>query len=212
LDLARPRDPEGDGRRGLARAAAQLPQGDRRHLDVEVDAIEERSRDPRAIALDHGRRTAAEAAGVSEMPAGAGVERADETEAGGKGQPGAGPDDGDEALFERLAERLESVAAELRQLVQEEHAVVRQARLPRPRGGSSSDHADRARSRVRAAERTLEKQAGRRLVGGERPDLRHLDRLGRRERRKQPWQTAREHRLTGAWRAEEEEVVAARGG
>ena len=43
-------------------------------------------------------------------------------------------------------------------------------------------------------------------------DTRHLERLVAGERREDPGQPAREHRLARAWRPGEEQVVPARGG
>jgi hypothetical protein len=50
---------------GLSRAAAELAQGDRGDLDVEVDAVEERAGDAGAVALDQRGWTATIEAWVS---------------------------------------------------------------------------------------------------------------------------------------------------
>ena len=50
-------------------------------FDVEIDAVEQRSADARAIALDLRRRAAALMPRVAEIAAGAGVHRRDEHEA-----------------------------------------------------------------------------------------------------------------------------------
>src|SRR5439155_1261045 len=82
------------------------------HLDVEVDAVEERPRDARAVAVDEGWRAAAAAGVVAEVAARAGVHGGDELEGGGE-EDGAGPArDRDAALLERLPERLERVPPE----------------------------------------------------------------------------------------------------
>ncbi len=94
-----PRDPLGDPGGALARGRAELPQLDRRHLDVEVDAVEQRSRDPPAVALDHRRRAAAVVAPVPAVAAGAGVHRRHQREAGREAQAGPGADHGDHALL-----------------------------------------------------------------------------------------------------------------
>ena len=57
---------------------------------------------------------------------GTGVHGAHQHEVGRIGGLGADPGDGDEAVLQRLAQRLQHVAAVLRQLVQKQHA--RQAR------------------------------------------------------------------------------------
>jgi hypothetical protein len=58
-----------------------------------------------------------------------------------------------EALLERLAQGLEDVAAELRQLIQEEHAVVRQRHFPRRLHLAAADQADIGDGLVRSATR-----------------------------------------------------------
>ncbi len=63
-------------------------------------------------------------------------------------------DDRDRSLLERLAQRLEDVPAELGQLVEEEHAVVGEAHLARPRDGPAAHEGGVARRVVRAAEGT----------------------------------------------------------
>jgi hypothetical protein len=86
LDGAGAGDPPGDLGRALARRRAQLLQPDRRHLDVQVDAVEERSRDPAAVALDERPGTAAVVAGVSQVPARTGVRCSFATISGAEGR------------------------------------------------------------------------------------------------------------------------------
>ncbi len=73
------------------------------------------------------------------MAAGAGVHRRDQREAGRERERARRAGDVDVAVLERLAERLERVAAELGQLVEEEHAVVREADLARTRERPAAD-------------------------------------------------------------------------
>src|SRR6266545_1213129 len=75
LEEARGLNPLGDDPSRLSGAGAQLPQADRRDLDVQVDAVEERAGHPAPVALDERGRAEALVAGVSEMAAGAGVHR-----------------------------------------------------------------------------------------------------------------------------------------
>src|SRR3954471_20822275 len=59
---------------GLLRVRAdEVPVRDRGDLEVDVDPVEERARDPRPVALDIGLGAAADMHGVSEVAAGAGV-------------------------------------------------------------------------------------------------------------------------------------------
>jgi len=59
------------------------------------------------------------------------------------------------ATFQRLAQHLEHVTAELRQLVEEENAVVRQRDFTRPRHRPAADQRLRRRRMMRRAHRTL---------------------------------------------------------
>ena len=59
LELARAGDPGGDpGARLAGRRRAHLGGGERRHLDVQVDAVEQRARDPRLVVARAARRAA----------------------------------------------------------------------------------------------------------------------------------------------------------
>src|ERR1700724_2148093 len=73
LHRPRGRDARADDGGGLARGGAQLAQREGRHLDVQVDAVEQRAGDAAAVALDQRRQAGAGVAGVAEMAAGAGV-------------------------------------------------------------------------------------------------------------------------------------------
>src|SRR5207249_2499551 len=126
LARARRFDPGAHGRRGLLGRGVVGERGDGhpRHLDVEVDAVEERPRHARAVAVDERRRTAAGAGAVAEVAAGARVHRRDELKGGGEEDRARPARDADAPLLERLAERLEDVPPELRELVHEEDAAV----------------------------------------------------------------------------------------
>ena len=120
-------------------------------------AVEQGPGDPRLIRAHRPRR--AGAGGVSAEPAGARVHRGEELEARGKAQRAAAAGDGDRALLERLAQRLEDVAAELGELVEEEDAVVGEADLARPRDGSAADEGRVARRVVRGCGRAARRAA-----------------------------------------------------
>ena len=114
-------------------------------------------------------------------PARAGVRGGDEHEARREDHDLLAADDRHVAVLERLAERLEARARELRELVQEEHAAVRQRRLARLRRVRAADEAGGGDRVVRRAERARGDEAGRAAQAGDRLDARDLDRLlGRR--------------------------------
>src|SRR5262249_35235042 len=111
LARARRLDAATDGGRRLAvtRLSAQPRDRDAWHVDVQIDAIEERPRHAGAIPIDHRRRAATGIGSIAEPPAGTGVHRGDELEGGGEDDRPRPPRDGDPALLERLPEWLEDV-------------------------------------------------------------------------------------------------------
>ena len=117
------------------------------------------------------------------------------------------------AVLERLAQRLERRPHELGQLVEQQDAAVREARLAGPRAGPPPTIGRDRGTVVRRAERRRddERPAGRQQAG-HRVDARDLERLVRRERRQDAGQPAREHRLARSRRAREQEVVTSSGG
>src|SRR5690606_15736066 len=100
-----------------------------------------------------------------------------EHEPGREARRALAADDRDVAVFERLTQCVERVAVELAELVEEEHAVMGQRRLPRSRSAAAADEA-RGRDRVvRRAERPLADQPAAGCDAGDRLDARDLDRL-----------------------------------
>ena len=71
----------------------QLPERHRRHLDVDVDAVEQRAADPAHVALDLRRRAVAGVPRVAEVAARARVHRRDQHEAGRERGRVQGPGD-----------------------------------------------------------------------------------------------------------------------
>src|SRR5581483_2940288 len=159
------------------------------------------------------RRAGAFLRGVAAPAARAEVHRREELEPGRVDRPPLGAGDADDAVLDRLAERLERLAVELRELVEEEDAAVGEADLAGERGAAAADERGHRRAVVRGAERRV---ADQRVIGREQPrdrvDPGHLERLVRRERGQDARDTSREHRLPGSRRPREEEVVATGGG
>jgi len=96
---------------------------------VDVQAVEQRPRQPSAVAVTRGFSAATRQARMSEVPTSTRVYGADQQRARRKARSRAGSGDVHEAVFQWLAERLERRATELGELIQEEHAVMRQADL-----------------------------------------------------------------------------------
>ena len=94
------------------------------------------------------------------------------------------PRDRDDAVLERLPQRLERRPLELGQLVEQQDAAMREARLARTRAGAAADDRGGRGAVVRRAERRRRDQRplGRQHAG-DRVDPHHLERLARLERR-----------------------------
>ena len=118
--------------------------------------VAQRAGEPRR----HSVRSAAACSGttrdrVAEVAARAGVHRADQHEPRGESDRPRGARDPDAAFLDRLPQHLEDMPAELRHLVEKQHAVVRQADLAGPRVRPAADERDVRNRVVRRAERTL---------------------------------------------------------
>ena len=157
LQLNRPRviDPLADELRRFAGVAAgEILIADRRHFDLNVDAVEERAGDTGAIALDLQRRADAFLLRVGEKAAGTRVHCGDQHDAGGIIDRAEGAGDGDVAVFQRLPHDLEDVAPEFRQLVEEKDAVVREGDFTGFGYGSAADQTGIGNRVMRRAKRT----------------------------------------------------------
>jgi len=124
------------GDRGAALAFGQGADALRRHgrhCQLDVDAVEQGAGDAVLVALRAFRRAAAFAGHVSEPAAGAGVHRRHQLEASRKVGLVRRARDRDLARLERLAQHFQHAPVELRQFVEEEHAVVGQRDLARTR-------------------------------------------------------------------------------
>ena len=154
------------------------------------------------------RQAVARIAGVS---AAAGIHRRDQHEARRIGDAVVGARDRDLAGLERLAQRVERRRLELRQFVEEQHAVMRERNLAGPGAQSAADQRGHRRGMMRRAERP---PVGERAVldlARDRRDHRHFEQLRGRQRRQDGRQTRGEHRLAGAGRTDHQQVMTAGG-
>src|SRR5262249_31329528 len=126
----------------------------RRHFDLNIDSVEERAGDARAIALDLQRRADAFFLRVGKKAAGARVHGCDEHNGCGIVDRAQDARDGDVAVFQRLAHYFEHVAPELRQFVEEEDTVVGKRDFAGLRDGSAADETGIGNRVMRRAERT----------------------------------------------------------
>jgi hypothetical protein len=84
------------------------------HLKLDVDPVEEGPGAARQGASDLGGGAVARVKGLSEVAAGARAHRRHWGETGGIGKGGGGPRQSDDAVLQRLAQRLQAVTGELR--------------------------------------------------------------------------------------------------
>jgi hypothetical protein len=122
----------------------------------------------------------------------------------------ADPGNGNDTVLERLAQRLEHRAGEFRELVEKEHAAMRKGDFTgtwtRP-----TAHDRRSRGSVVGSAKGRHRHEGpvRREQARNGVDAGHLESFLPRERRKDPRQAPSEHRLSGAGRTREQQVVRA---
>lgn len=110
----------------LARQAAggsgQFLERHGRHLDLQVDPIDQRTADLTHISFDLRRRAVAITARVVAIAARTGVHGRYENEIGRKGRRVQGPADRHLVVFQRLPHHLQRAAIKLEQLVEKQHA------------------------------------------------------------------------------------------
>jgi len=139
LLLARPRLGHARGHHGAGLAGwrgQQLGRAGGQHLDLQVDAVQQRAAESPLVTRHRlGRAAAGPARGRArtQPAAGAGVHGRHQLEAGREHRLPRRAADGDAATFHGLAQRLQRGAREFRGLVQEQHATMGQADLTRPR-------------------------------------------------------------------------------
>jgi hypothetical protein len=201
------------GLRVFARRCAREQVGQTRgaQLDAQIDAIEQRTGEPPAIARHLQAAAAAAARGVPEVAAGAGVHGGHQAE-GGR-QPGSVADARQLEVpdFEGLAQGFEDLALPFGQLVQEQHAAMGQADLAGHQRRAAAHQPRVAGGVVGGAEGAFLGQP--RGPGPEgRAHARDLDALREARRRQQARQGARQGALAGARGPQEQQVVAARRG
>ena len=124
---------------------------------MQIEPIERAAAEPAPI----GRASASSpqlhrVRAVAAVAARARIRRADEHRPRRERHGHAHAAHGDDAVLERLAQRLERGAPELGELVEEEHAVMREAHLAGARVLPAADERDVARRVVRRTKRPLD--------------------------------------------------------
>ena len=114
---------------------------------LQVEAIEEGAAEFAPVALAPALSADAGPLRVAIPTTGAGVGGGHQGDGAGKAQPRPGAADPHFPLFEGLAQLVKHIAAKFGQFIEEEHAVVGQGQIARPRDGATADQG-RARAAV----------------------------------------------------------------
>ncbi len=113
-----------------------------RHVHVQVDAVQQGTRNLLLVLADHGGRAGALPVGISVVAADARVHAGHQDEAGGVDQARLHARHVHNPVLQRLPQDLQHVPLELRQLIQEEHVLANV-----PRGRQKNDNLVGCRSR-----------------------------------------------------------------
>src|SRR5919112_6257564 len=209
LDPTRPTDPLPD-QPGLFGPSllAQLLAREAWHVDEEIHPVEQGTRDAALVAFDLAGRAPADLPPVPRVAAGTGVHGTKQRDQRWITDRRRNPRDSHVPVLQRLAQGLQRRPAELGQLVEEEHAVVRERYLPwprvapTPREPGGRDGVVRRPERPPRHERPVALPAGAVYLG-------HLDALLHGERGQYARHSARQHGLPRARRPTHDEVAAA---
>ena len=133
----------------------EIGRGHRRHLDVQVDAVDQRAGNaPLVVGGAAGiGGAAAGIAGVVGVAAAAGIHRRHQHEARRVSDPMIGARDRDLAGLQRLPQRVERLRREFRQFVEKQHAVMGKRDFSRPRMDAAADQSRHAGGMMRRPER-----------------------------------------------------------
>ena len=209
LHLPRPNHPLADRGARLRRPHLRnLPDSHRRHLDLQVDAVQQRARNTSHITVHRTRRAGALFGRVVVIPAGTGIHGRYEGEIGRIFHAVSRPRNHDLLILQRLPQHFEHAASEFGQLVEEQHSVVRQRHLARLGRLSAADQRHLRSHVMRRTERTLREQSP--LCA---QFSRHGVYLGRfqrlldAERRQNRRHAPRQHRLTRTGRTDHQHVM-----
>src|ERR1700678_4437046 len=190
--------------------AADFAKFDLGHLDVQINAVEQRAGDAAEIVLDFAGRTAGFA---RHFAVGGGIHGGDQHKLGRESDGAGGAGNGDVAFLDGLAHGFEDAALEFGQFIQEEDAVMGAGNLSGGGIGGAAEQAGVAGRMVGSAKGTAGDEG---LAGFEQAhdavDFGCLKRFFEGQRRQNGGEAFGEHGFTGARRTDEEDVVAAGGG
>jgi hypothetical protein len=179
-------------------------------MNQQIESIEQRARELVTVCSDALRGAGALRRRVAPASTGAQVHRPNEHEPCRKERSSLRASNLDRTVLERLAKRFQRRSIELRQLVQEEDALVGQAGLPRLRARPAAHDRSRGRGVVRSAKRrALDEGTPGRQEARHRVDAGHLEGFLQRQGRQDPWKASGQHRLPGSGGPGEQKVVPA---
>ena len=115
----------------------------------------------------------------------------------------------DLAVLQRLAQRIQHARIELRQFVEEQHALMRQRDLAGLGAHAAAGQRRHAGGMMRRAERPPRGQRAVADFAGDGSDHRDFQQFRRRQRRQDRGQPRRQHRLAGAGRADHQQMMPA---
>src|SRR5439155_19402954 len=139
---------------------SQVAELNRRHVDMDVYAIEQRPGDAADVALNLQWSTATLARGIVPETAGTGIHRSGEHERSRKRQRHRCATDRDFLIFKRLSQDFQDAAIEFRQLVEKQYALMRQRNLAGPGHCTATNQTGVADGVMRRAKGPLSHQAG----------------------------------------------------
>src|SRR6058998_2095223 len=122
------------------------------HFNVQIDAVEQRAGHSLAIALHLKRPATAFALQVAKIAAWTGIHRRNEHQLRWKSEAACRARHGDLPVFERLAHYFQRRSLKLGQLIEKEHAVVRDAYFTGIRKRAAAEQPNVADGVMRVAE------------------------------------------------------------
>ena len=154
LDVARLLHTGRDRGRGVARGCkVEVADFHGWHLDPQVEAVEQRTRNAPEVVLATGRSLGTGAGRVGQVAAAARIGGRHQHEAAGIADMGVGAGDDHLPGFDRLAQGFQHGPREFRQFVEEQDAVMGKRDFPRFRAAPTADDRGHGRRMMRVAKR-----------------------------------------------------------
>src|SRR5215212_10081956 len=154
LRAPRPSNSIPDGNRRLGRRLVpQLLPRETGHVDEDIHTVEQGSGDASLVAFDLARSAPAGPHLVTIVPTGAGIHGTQQRDPSRIAERRGYPRDGHVTIFQGLTQSLQRSPAKLGQLIEEQHTVMRERHLARPRITAASGEPRGGNGMVRRPER-----------------------------------------------------------